>query len=153
MAKDSFMVGKFLLLALFGIAMAHIEGVVVVYLRKVLGIVDLESNNVSIKKFSDRYLFIEKTREVATIVMLVILALLVGDTWLDKIVVFFWTFAFWDLFYYYSLYLLIKWPPKLTAIDVLFLLPRPWIAPVWVPVGISSILITIISVFLLTSIL
>jgi len=82
------MVGKFLLLALFGIAMAHIEGVVVVYLRKVLGIVDLESNIVSLKKFSERYLFIEKTREVATIVMLVTLALLVGDTWLDKIVVF-----------------------------------------------------------------
>jgi len=142
-----------LLLALFGIAMAHVEGVGVVYLRKVLGIVDLESNKISLKMFSERYLFIEKTREVATIVMLVALALLVGDTWFDKIIVFFWTFAFWDLFYYYSLYLLIKWPSKLSTIDVLFLIPRPWIAPVWVPIGISSILIAIIAVFLLTSVL
>jgi len=147
------MIGKFLLLALFGIAMAHVEGVGVVYLRKVLGIVDLESNKISLKMFSERYLFIEKTREVATIVMLVALALLVGDTWFDKIIVFFWTFAFWDLFYYYSLYLLIKWPSKLSTIDVLFLIPRPWIAPVWVPIGISSILIAIIAVFLLTSVL
>ena len=35
---------RFLLLALFGIAMAHFEGVVVVYLRKVLGIIDSEVN-------------------------------------------------------------------------------------------------------------
>ncbi|MCK4252079.1 hypothetical protein KAX97_11565 [candidate division WOR-3 bacterium] len=82
------MVGKFLLLALFGIAMAHVEGVGVVYLRKVLGIGDLESNNVGPKRFSKQYLFIEKTREVATIVMLVTLALLVGSTWADKAIVF-----------------------------------------------------------------
>jgi len=146
------MIEKFLLSALFGIAMAHVEGVGVVYLRKVLGIVDLESNKVSLKKFSKRYLLIEKTREVATMVMLVTLALLIGDTWFDKMLVFFWTFAFWDLFYYISLYLLIKWPPKLTTIDVLFLIPRPWIASVWVPIGMSLIIITIITVILLTSI-
>jgi len=144
---------KFLLLALFGIAMAHFEGVVVVYLRKVLGIIDSESNKESLGKFPERYLFIEQTREVATIIMLVIIALLVGDTRLDMIVIFLWTFAFWDLFYYLSLYLLIKWPPKLTTIDVLFLIPRPWIAPVWIPIAISSITIIVIAVLKLTSVL
>jgi hypothetical protein len=143
---------KFFLLALFGVAMAHLEGVVVVYLRQVLGIIDTESNIESLKKFPERYIFIEKTREVATIIMLVTLALLVGDTWLDKIVVFLWTFAFWDLFYYLSLYFLIKWPPTFTTIDVLFLIPRPWIAPVWFPIGVSSITIIIIAVLLLTSV-
>ena len=145
--------GKFLLLALFGIIMAHLEGVVVVYLRKALGIIDLQSNRELLKKLPKHYIDIEKTREVATILMLVILSLLVGKTWLDMIVVFFWTFAFWDLFYYLSLYLLIKWPPDFARIDVLFLIPRPWIAPVWVPIGISSITIIIIAVLLLTSIL
>ena len=144
---------KFLLLALFGIAMAHFEGVVVVYLRQVLGISDSQSNIESLKNFPKQYIFIEKTREVATIVMLVTLALLVGETWLDKIIVFLWTFAFWDLFYYLSLYLLIKWPPSLTTIDVLFLIPRPWIAPVWFPIGVSSITIITILVLLLTSVL
>ena len=144
---------KFLLLAVFGIAMAHLEGVVVVYLRKIIGINDSQSNIESLKKFPKQYVFIEQTREVATIVMLVVLAFLVGITWLDKIIVFLWTFAFWDLFYYLSLYILIKWPSKLTTIDVLFLIPRPWIAPVWVPIGISSITIIIISVLLLISIL
>ncbi|MCD6180201.1 MAG: hypothetical protein J7K39_09895 [Bacteroidales bacterium] len=143
---------KFLLLALFGIAMAHLEGVTVVYLRKALGVFDSQSNRKLLKKIPKHYIFIEKTREVATILMLVTLALLVGKTWLDMAVVFLWTFAFWDLFYYLSLYLLIKWPPSFTTIDVLFLIPRPWIAPVWVPVGISSITITVIAVLLLTSI-
>jgi hypothetical protein len=141
------------LLALFGISMAHLEGVVVVYLRRLLGITDAQSNIESLNNFPEGYIFIEKTREVATIIMLVTLALLVGDTWLDKVVVFLWTFAFWDLFYYLSLYLLIKWPPKLTTIDVLFLIPWPWIAPVWFPIGVSSITIITIAVLLLTSIL
>jgi uncharacterized membrane protein YjjP (DUF1212 family) len=144
---------RFLLLAIFGIAMAHLEGVVVVYLRDVLGITDSQSNEEALKKFPKRYVFIEQTREAATIVMLVVLAVLVGDTWIDKIVVFLWTFAFWDLFYYLSLYLLIKWPSKLTTMDVLFLIPRPWIAPVWFPIGISSITIIIIAILLLTSVL
>ena len=139
------MIEKFLLLAVFGISMAHFEGVVVVYLRKVLGISNTESNIELIDKFQKRYILIEKTREVATIVMLVALAILVGESWLDKMVVFIWTFAFWDLFYYLSLYILIKWPPSLTTIDVLFLIPRPWIAPVWFPIGISSIAIIIIA--------
>ena len=143
---------KYLLLAIFGIAMAHLEGVVVVYLRKILGIFDPESNKESIKLFPKKYLFIEKTREIATIVMLVSLAILVGDKWLDMLIIFLWTFAFWDLFYYLSLYLLIKWPPKLTTIDVLFLIPRPWIAPVWFPIAISSITIIVIAILLLTSI-
>jgi hypothetical protein len=143
------MVNKFLLLALFSIAMAHLEGVVVVYLRKTLGITDSESNKVSLEKFPKRYIFIERTREVATIVMLVTLALLVGVSGLEKVIVFLWTFAIWDLFYYVSLYLLIKWPSKFTTIDVLFLIPRPWIAPVWVPISISSIIIIIITIFLL----
>ena len=144
---------KFLLLAIFGIAMAHFEGVVVVYLRKILDINDSQSNKESLKDFPKQYLFIEKTREIATIVMLVTLALLVGETWLDMLIVFLWTFAFWDLFYYLSLYLLIKWPPTFTTIDVLFLIPRPWIAPVWFPIAVSSITIIVIAALLLTSVL
>ncbi|MCK4256311.1 hypothetical protein KAX35_05450 [candidate division WOR-3 bacterium] len=144
---------KFLLLAFFGIAMAYLEAVVVVYLRKALGIIESESNIVSLENFPKRYIFIERTREVATILLLIILTLLVGETWLEKLVVFFWTFAFWDLFYYLSLFLLIKWPPNLTTVDVLFLMPRPWIAPVWVPIGVSSITVIIIAVLYLSPIL
>jgi hypothetical protein len=132
--------------------MAHFEGVVVVYLRKVLGLLDSDSNKKSIEDFPERYLHIEMSREAATIIMLVAIALLVGVTWIEKGVFFLWTFAFWDLFYYLSLYILIKWPPKLTTIDVLFLIPKPWIAPVWFPVAVSALTIIVIAVLALMGI-
>ena len=147
------MLEKLFLLALFGIAMAHLEGVVVVYLRKALGLLDNESNKESIDKFPARHLKIEMTREAATIVMLIVLAWLVGDSWIWKGVFFLWTFAFWDLFYYVSLYILIKWPPKFTTIDVLFLIPKPWIAPVWFPIGISTLTILTITLLVLTGVI
>jgi hypothetical protein len=144
---------KLSLLAVFGIAMAHLEGVVVVYLRKALGMLDSESNKESVEKIPDRYLKIEMTREAATIIMLAAIAWLTGGSWVEKGVLFLWTFAFWDLFYYLSLYILIKWPPKLTTIDVLFLIPKPLIAPVWFPIGVSSITIIIIAALYILHIL
>lgn len=147
------MITKLTLLAIFGIAMAHFEGVVVVYLRKALGMLDSESNKESIEKFPRRYLNIEMTREAATIIMLVVIAFITGTTWIEKGIFFLWTFAFWDLFYYLSLYILIKWPPTFTTIDVLFLIPKPWIAPVWFPIGVSSLTIIVIAVLALLGII
>lgn len=147
------MILKFFLLALFGISMAHVEGVVVVYLRKALGILDSETNKSLLKKFSGQFITIEKTREAATIIMLIVLSLLVGATVFERLVTFFWTFAFWDLFYYASLYILIKWPTSLATIDILFLIPRPLIAPVWVPIGISSAIIVLITALYFSSLL
>lgn len=147
------MITKVFLLAIFGIAMAHLEGVVVVYLRKSLGMLDSESNKESIEKFPKRFLKIEMTREAATIIMLLVIAYLTGASWIEKGVFFLWTFAFWDLFYYISLYILIKWPPRFNTIDVLFLIPKPWIAPVWFPIGISSLTIIIIVILLFLRIL
>lgn len=136
---------KLILLAVFGIAMAHLEGVVVVYLRKALGILDINSNKDAVEKIDKRYLKIEMTREAATIIMLVVIAYLTGGGWIERGIYFLWTFAFWDLFYYLSLYILIKWPPTFMTIDVLFLIPKPWIAPVWFPISVSSITIILIA--------
>ena len=144
---------KLILLAIFGIAMAHFEGVVVVYLRKALGMLDSDGNKESVEKIPKRFLYIEMTRETATIIMLLIIAFIAGSTWTERIVLFLWTFAFWDLFYYLSLYILIKWPPTLKTIDVLFLIPVPWIAPVWFPIGVSSFTIIIIAILYLIKVI
>ena len=50
-------------------------------------------------------------------------------------------FAFWDIFYYVGLGLIIRWPPSVLMQDVLFLIPTPWIAPVWFPVLVSVLAI------------
>lgn len=144
---------KLSLLAIFGIAMAHLEGVVVVYLRKSLGMLDSESNKESVAKFPKRFQHIEMTREAATIIMLVVIAYLAGPAWLERGIFFLWTFAFWDLFYYLSLYILIRWPPNLRTIDVLFLIPVPWIAPVWFPIGVSSLTIIAIAALYLFNVI
>ncbi|MGD0583659.1 MAG: hypothetical protein ABR974_12045 [Bacteroidales bacterium] len=143
---------RLILLAIFGLSMAHLEGVVVVYLRKSIGMDNAESNKDSIDKIPERLLKIEKTREAATIMMLLVIAWLTGSGLVEKGVLFLWTFAFWDLFYYVSLYILIKWPPNLSATDVLFLIPKPWIAPVWFPVSVSAITIISVLVLFLTGI-
>lgn len=144
------MIIKFILLAAFGIAMAHVEGVVVVYLRKAMGLLEPGADTRKLlAEVPPRLLKIEMTREVATIVMLVTIALLTGQGWLEQFMIFLWTFAFWDLFYYVSLYVVIRWPPSLKTIDVLFLIPRPWIAPVWFPLSISLATILLIAVFYL----
>ncbi|MDP4224529.1 MAG: hypothetical protein Q8868_14575, partial [Bacteroidota bacterium] len=106
---------------------------------------DSESNRESVEKISPKYLKIEMTREAATIIMLVLIAYFVGSTWLERVIFFLWTFAFRDLFYYLSLYILIKWPSSLRTIDVLFLIPKPFITPVWFLVGISSLTIIVIA--------
>ncbi|HOK25151.1 MAG TPA: hypothetical protein P5320_10890 [Bacteroidales bacterium] len=140
---------KFILLAVFGIAMAHLEGVVVVYLRKAIGILDSDSNKEAVNQINPWYLKVEMTREAATIIMLAVIAYLTGTSWVEKGIFFLWTFAFWDLFYYLSLFILIKWPPSLNTIDVLFLIPKPWIAPVWFPIGVSSLTIIVIAILYL----
>lgn len=137
--------------AVFGIAMAHLEGVVVVYLRKAFRVHEIGSNRDLLDALPPKILLVERTREIATIIMLAAIAWLAGSTWPERGILFLWTFAFWDLFYYLSLYCLIKWPGSLRTLDVLFLIPSPWIAPVWFPVGVSSLTIVAIVVLYLCS--
>jgi hypothetical protein len=144
------MLTKLILLAVFGIAMAHLEGVVVVYLRRQFGIKDIDSNLECLGRITREYLRIEMSREAATILMLLAVGILTGTTWIERGIFFLWTFAFWDLFYYLSLYILIRWPARLSAMDVLFLIPKPWIAPVWFPVAVSSLtILAIVILFIL----
>ena len=54
-----------------------------------------------------------------------------------QLAIFLWTFAVWDIFYYVWLWILIRWPSSLTTLDVLFLVPVPWLAQVWFPILVS----------------
>lgn len=135
--------GKLILLTCYGIAMAYVEAMVVVYLRMIMPLSQWKStvrDIPSLVAFMQKYhvYWTEQTREAATIIMLLSVALLAGLTFRQRLAYFLWAFAIWDIFYYVSLYALIKWPQNLAVIDVLFLIPGPWIAPVYVPVMISA---------------
>ncbi|OIN96506.1 hypothetical protein AUJ66_05990 [Candidatus Desantisbacteria bacterium CG1_02_38_46] len=124
---------KLSILTIFGIAMGWWEGVVVVYIRKILQLSAIDLTKIVMEQVPRSLLIIEQTREVATIVILVTIALLLEKNWIRRLATFLWVFAIWDIFYYVTLKILINWPPSLSTIDCLFLIPCPWTAPVWIP--------------------
>lgn len=123
---------------LFSVAMAYLESAVVVYLRGLYGIEDLLRD---MNFTPDKYTLIELGREAATIVMLLVVGLISGNTAWKKTGYFFIAFGVWDIFYYIWLYLFIQWPASLLEWDILFLIPLPWWGPVIAPVLISVLLI------------
>lgn len=145
-------------IVIFAIAFAFVEAAVVVYLRHLLsasqptidrneillllpGIAFMEPQ-AALKIISDSALLnVELIREAATMVMLLSVALLATKKIAEVIAFFFLAFGVWDIFYYVFLKLTIGWPKTLADIDTLFLLPVPWIGPVFVPIVISSLLI------------
>ena len=131
---------KYSLVACFGVAMGHLEAVVVVYIRKILSIGDVaDQTKWLIAQVPADWIRIEISREVSTIVMLVTLALLIEKNIWRRLSVFLWVFAIWDIFYYVSLKVLTGWPKSLATLDCLFLIPVPWIAPVWLPLLVMTI--------------
>lgn len=134
---------QLLWLLAFAVGMAYVEAAVVVYLRLlyypdgfvVEGLASLEA-------VPGHTLAVEIGREAATIVMLAAVALLSARrSWWERLAHFMWAFAIWDIFYYVWLYVLIDWPQSLMTVDVLFLIPAPWIAPVLLPVAISCLML------------
>ncbi|GIV14844.1 MAG: hypothetical protein KatS3mg022_0279 [Armatimonadota bacterium] len=143
-----------LLVTLFAIAMGYVEAAVVVYLRALyypdgfpipVKLGSLPIRFTRIPEFENRMpqsmLRTEIGREAATIVMLASLAGLVANSPLHGLGAFLLAFGVWDIFYYVFLKVLIRWPESLKTLDVLFLIPVPWIGPVWLPVTVSAVMI------------
>jgi hypothetical protein len=123
----------------FAMAMGYMESAVVVYLRELyytegFHIITEES----LRAVPNRILLTEAGRELATIVILVSVSILLArKDWIKGIAYFLFAFGIWDITYYMWLFLLIRWPESLLVNDVLFLIPRPWLAPVAAPIVVS----------------
>jgi len=120
----------YLLVFIFSIAMGFLEAVVVVYLRKIYY---PHGFDFPLAILPPKMYYTELSREAATIVMLVTLALMAGKTRLERFAYFLFAFAIWDIIYYIGLKLLVNWPPTLMTWDILFLIPLPWVSPVLAP--------------------
>jgi hypothetical protein len=126
---------KALILGLFAVAMGYLEAAVVVYLRRIFyphGFALPMSNSIS-----DSTFMIEPGRELATIIMLVGIAVLCGRNRLQRFAWFLFAFGVWDVFYYVGLKALLNWPPSLLTWDILFLIPFPWASPVLSPMLVA----------------
>ena len=129
---------------IFAAPMGWLEGVVVVYIRSLLGLAHAESYPPAAELMARMRVLpwlvpTEQTREVATIVMLAVVAWMAAPRLRGRSGAFLVAFGVWDITYYIALYALVRWPPSLGTVDLLFLIPpHPWwYQPVWVPVAIS----------------
>lgn len=121
--------------AVLAAAMGHVEGVLVYYLsRFVPGIPDQYDHGF---RFPTQYMTVERSRELATMVMLLAIGYLVGRTWWQKAAYYLFAFGCWDVCYYVSLRVLLHWPTSPTDRDLLFLIPTQWWGPVWEPLAFS----------------
>jgi hypothetical protein len=151
---------QLLTIAIFACAFGFVEAAVVVYLRAAVGLLpgytgtlsDLRNSlpgyeqATSISQFPPSLLAIEVYREAATMVMLISVTLLTVSRASARWAAFLWLFALWDIAYYAGLWATVRWPASLTDLDVLFLIPVPWIAQVWFPLLVSGLTLVAIAV-------
>jgi hypothetical protein len=137
-------VGIWVLALVFG----WIETSVVVYLREISvregalpTISDLTNLQITLASLPDRLVALEIAREACTLVLLAAVGWLAGRRPSDRIGAFFTAFGIWDLTYYAVLRFVSGWPGSISTWDILFLIPSPWVAPVWAPVTVATLLV------------
>ena len=149
---------QLIILAIFAAAFGFVEAVVVVYLRAAIGLLPGYMGTLSelrhsllgytqassLSQFPQSLLTIEVYREAATMVILVGVSLLAATKTSARWAAFLWIFALWDVAYYAGLWITVRWPASFTDLDVLFLIPVPWIAQVWFPLVVS--LLTVLAI-------
>ncbi len=121
-------------LMVWGIAFGYMEAAVVVYLREIYY---PEGFAFPLVIVLDRIMLTEVFREAATLLIILATVCLAYQRLQSRIAAFIVLFGIWDIFYYIFLKLLLNWPESLGTLDILFLIPAPWIGPVWAPVLIS----------------
>jgi len=133
---------------LYALAFGVIEATVVLYIRKLVGIeqgsgyesylggslAGYGTGSLSETLRRTEILRVETLREAATILLLLGAACGAGSKPRERITLFCYTFAVWDLSYYLYLAAVTGFPRCLTATDVYFLIPAAWVGPVWFPV-------------------
>ena len=132
---------KLIFLTLFALAMAYVEAALVVHLRQ-LYYPDNVQAIFPLQLLSHHDLAIELFRELATIIMLVTVALLAERDNGRRFAAFVYCFGAWDLGYYAFLKILIDWPQAWLEWDVLFLIPWPWFGPWITPAAIALLFVS-----------
>jgi len=127
-------------LSVYAMAMAQVEAAVVIHLRTVY-YGDDPLTLFPIALLSDRDLVIELSRELATMLMILSVALLQSRRSTQVFGAFLYVFGVWDIAYYAWLKLFLGWPTQWLQWDVLFLIPWPWLGPWMTPVFVSLLFI------------
>lgn len=125
----------------FAVAMAYLESAVVVYLQRALSLTPADLFPLRGPNVVGDLGAIEVGREFSTLVMLTGIGWLAGRSSLERLAWGAVAFGVWDIVYYFWLWVFIGWPGSPGTWDVLFLIPVPWIGPVWAPIIVSGALV------------
>lgn len=131
-------VARWVIVAVFAIAMAWVESAVVYDLRTFVD--RIEPYQAEPLPLIGKLGPVELVRELATLIMLFTVGWLAGWSWPTR-----WgfgalAFGIWDICYYVFLKVMCGWPHSLLDWDLLFLLPLPWWGPVLSPVLIAVLM-------------
>jgi hypothetical protein len=130
---------RWVVVVVFGAAMAWMESATVVYLRMLVGRINPYQFNPLPRH--DALGNTELVREAATLAMLVAVGWLAGRNWRTRLSYSLIAFGVWDILYYAFLAMIVGWPESPWDWDVLFLIPLPWWGPVIAPVMIAALMI------------
>jgi hypothetical protein len=133
---------------LFAAAFGYVEAAVVIYLRRVTGMapgldypaifrargVPFHAAGIFAEMRRQGLLPIEFGREIATVLLLIGASCGAGRCGRERLGLFGYAFAVWDLTYYLCLFCWIGFPRSLQSTDIYFLVPIAWYGPVWFPV-------------------
>jgi hypothetical protein len=141
---------RLLWLSAYALAMAYVEAAVVAYLRLLAPGQAFDAPQAAVADALPLHVVrIEIGREAATLVMLAAVACLAARKgWWQRLGYLLWVFAVWDVLYYAWLRVLIAWPPSFMTMDVLFLIPFVWAAPVVFPLAVSGVMVVLALVIL-----
>ncbi len=139
--------------AIFALSFGFVEGAVAIYLGAAAGLLpgyagtlpdvarlsaDLHGQEIRhLNNMAPSLLTVEVFREAATMLMLLSVAILAEQKRGERLAIFLWIFALWDIGYYVALRATVRWPYSPPSPDVLFFIPVPWTWQVWFPVLIS----------------
>jgi len=116
-----------------------VESAVVFYLRSMIDRINPYQPDPF--PITDSFGWVELTRELATMVMLLTVGILAGRNTRARLGYFALGFGVWDIAYYAFLKVMCGWPHSLLDWDVLFLIPLPWWGPVLAPMLIAALMI------------
>ena len=123
-------------LTIYALAMAFVEAACVVTLKRLYY---PEGWGPPFHVIPEPGLRLEQWREVATLIMIGAVSFLGRPSLRVGIARGLWVFGLWDLFYYVFLKVWTGFPAHAGDLDVVFLVPKPWIAPVWFACAVSIV--------------
>jgi hypothetical protein len=132
---------RYLALALFSIAFGIEEAIVVLYLRLLPHTIHGQGP-LSMQIVPHEAYALELARELCTLAVLAAAAWLAAASLHGRLRAFSFAFGAWDIVYYLALWKL-SGSPSITSYDVLFLIPVPWIAPVWAAMAFAAVFVLI----------